>query len=104
MDPNITISGPSSARQQNAIKMVFRCRDDDGPTLNAGLVGFFFCCCFLFFGFQGIRTSIARKSYTFVIFQGEGERDTPTRPVPDLKILHADLILDAMQSSHHLKS
>ena len=37
-DPNITINGPSSARQRNAIKMAFRWRADDGPTLNASLV------------------------------------------------------------------
>ena len=37
-DPNTTISGPSTARQRNAIEMVFRWRADDGPTLNAGLV------------------------------------------------------------------
>ena len=37
-DKNTTISGPSSARQRNAIKMAFRWRADDGPTLNAGLV------------------------------------------------------------------
>ena len=29
--PNTTISGPSSARQQNAILMAFRWRGDDGP-------------------------------------------------------------------------
>ena len=34
-DPNTTNSGPSSARQQNAIKMAFRWRTDDGPTFNA---------------------------------------------------------------------
>ena len=33
-DPNTTISGPTSARQQ----MAFHCRTVDGPTLNAGLV------------------------------------------------------------------
>ena len=37
-DPNTTISGPSSARQRNAISMLFRWRVDDGPTMNAGLV------------------------------------------------------------------
>ena len=31
VDPNITINGPSAARHRNAIKMVFRCREDDGP-------------------------------------------------------------------------
>ena len=52
-DPNITINGPSSACQRNAIEMAFRWRADDGPTLNASLVAL---C-------QGIRTSIAQKSY-----------------------------------------
>ena len=33
-----TKSGPSSARQRNAIIMAFRWRADDGPTLNAGLL------------------------------------------------------------------
>ena len=37
-DPDTTLIGPSSAPQQNAIKMAFRWRADDGPTLNAGLV------------------------------------------------------------------
>ena len=37
-DPNAILSGPSSARQRNAISMAFRWRADDGPTLNAGLV------------------------------------------------------------------
>ena len=37
-DPNTTISGPSLARQRNAIEMSFRWRADDGPTLNAGFV------------------------------------------------------------------
>ena len=37
-DPNNTKSGPSSARQRNVIEMAFRWRDDNGPTLNAGLV------------------------------------------------------------------
>ena len=34
---NTTISGPSSARQRNVIKMTFCWRADDGSTLNAGL-------------------------------------------------------------------
>ena len=37
-DPNTTISGSPSARQRNAIKMAFRWRAYDGPTLNGGLV------------------------------------------------------------------
>ena len=36
-DPNSTKSGPSSARQQYAIKMAFHWRANDGPTLNAVL-------------------------------------------------------------------
>ena len=38
VDPNSTISGPSFARQRNAIKMAFGWGADDGPTLNAGSV------------------------------------------------------------------
>ena len=52
-DRNATKSGPLSARQRN----------DNGPTLNAGLVAVVF---------QGIRTSIAKEPYIFVIFQGGG--------------------------------
>ena len=37
-DPNTTISGPLSAHQQNAIKIAFRWRADNGQTLNAGSV------------------------------------------------------------------
>ena len=43
--------------------MAFRWRADDGPLLNAGLVAVVF---------QGIRTSIAKEPYIFVIFQGGG--------------------------------
>ena len=50
-DSNITISGPSSARQQNAIYMMFRWRADDGP-----LGGFV--------ALMGIRTSISMKHYS----------------------------------------
>ena len=42
--------------------MVFRWRADEGPTLNAGLIGSFVIG-------QGIRTTIAKKSYIFVIFR-----------------------------------
>ena len=45
--------------------MAFRWRADDVPTLNACL------------GFQGIRTSIAKKPCIFVIFQGEGPDPPP---------------------------
>ena len=37
-DINITINGPSSAHQQNAIEMAFCWWADNGPKLNAGLV------------------------------------------------------------------
>ena len=37
-DPNTTINGPTLARQQNTILMVFCWRADDCPTFNAGLV------------------------------------------------------------------
>ena len=40
--------------------MAFPRRAHDGPTLNAGLVAWGF--------FQGIRTSIAKKPYIFIIF------------------------------------
>ena len=42
MDLNSTISGPSSARQRNAIGMAFRWRAVGGPTLNAALVALWF--------------------------------------------------------------
>ena len=57
MDPNSTISGPSSTRQRNAILMAFRLRADNGPTLNAGLN--VECLLGSFMIFQGIRTSMA---------------------------------------------
>ena len=57
---NTAINGPLSVHQRNAIKMAFRWRADDGPTLNAGLVAAIF---------QEIRTCIARKPCIFVIFQ-----------------------------------
>ena len=49
--------------------MAFRWRADDGQTLNAGLVLFVFI--------QVTRTSIAKKPYMFVIFQGGGGPDPP---------------------------
>ena len=70
-DPNNTISGPSSARQRNAISMAFRWRADDDPTFNAGLVAL---------SFLGFRTSIAKKPFIFVIFQGGG-RDPLSSPL-----------------------
>ena len=76
-DSNTTISGQSSARQQNAIYMAFRLRADDGPTLNAGLVAVIL---------QGILTSTAKEPYIFVIIQvGSGP---PVPPLdPHMKVL-----------------
>ena len=42
--------------------MAFRWRADGGPALNAGLLALLFL--------MGTRTSIAKKPYIFVIFQG----------------------------------
>ena len=56
-DSNTTISGPSTARQRNAIQMVFRWRADGGPILNAGF-------------FTGDPTNIAKKLYIYVIGSG----------------------------------
>ena len=72
-DQNITKSRPLMVcreRPLNDLSLAgFRWRADDGPTLNAGLV------------FQGIQTSIAKKPYTFVIFQGWGSPDPPVPPL-----------------------
>ena len=50
--------------------MVFRLRADDGPTLNAGLV--------VLQIFKRLRTSIAKKHYIFVIFQGSRDPCPPS--------------------------
>ena len=50
--------------------MAFRWCADDGSILNAGLVAFWF--------FLGIRTSIAKKPYINVIFQGGPYPCVPT--------------------------
>ena len=55
------LKSATMARQRNDIEMVFRWRADAGPRLNASFVIF-----------QGIRSSIAKKPYIFVIFQGGG--------------------------------
>ena len=62
---NYTAAYTTWARQQTA----FRWLDDDGPTLNAGLV--VLCC------FQRIQTSNAKKPYIFVIFRWEGGGGRP---------------------------
>ena len=50
--------------------MAFRSKhDDDGPTMNAGLVALFF--------FQGILTNIAKKPYIFRFFGGGGRDPLP---------------------------
>ena len=52
--------------------MAFRWLADGGPTLNAGLVALWFL--------QGIRTSIAKEPYIFVIFQGGLDYVSPLSP------------------------
>ena len=55
--------------------MAFRWRADDGPTLNAGWLHVPF--------FQGIRTNIAmiaKKSFSFVIYQGKVWTPGPPSP------------------------
>ena len=58
-DPNTALIGPSLARQRNA------------------------CECWLgtFVIFQGIQTSIAKKPYIFVFFQGGGGSRPPAPPL-----------------------
>ena len=58
-------------RPASETSFTFRWRADDGPTLNACLVALIF---------QGIWTSIARKPYIFVIFQG-GQDPLPPSPL-----------------------
>ena len=65
-------SGPSLARQRNAITMAFRWRADDGPTLNAGRAA-------------GIRTNFAKKPYIFCDFRGGGSG--PLRSPLDPRIM-----------------
>ena len=67
---NTAISGASSARNRNAILMAVRWHDDDGPTLHADLET----------DFQGIRISIAKKPYIFVVFQGGQDPVPPLDP------------------------
>ena len=57
---NTTKSGPSSARQRNAIQMVFRWRADDGPTLNSGMVALWIL--------RGSGQVLLKKTLIFVIF------------------------------------
>ena len=51
--------------------MARRCWADDDPTLNDGLAAFVI--------FQGIRTSIAKEPYIFVIFQGGPDPMSPMK-------------------------
>ena len=74
------IDGPPAKIHLNGVSLACQY---DAPKLNAGLVAFQ--------GFQGIRTSIAKKPYIFVIFRGGGSRPPPPSgselavlPVPSL--------------------
>ena len=71
-DPNITINGPSSACQRNAISMAFRWRADSGPTLNAGLVALWF--------HRGSGPVLLRKSLILLFFRGSGPPFPPLDP------------------------
>ena len=72
---NTTVSGPSSAHQQNAIYFAFPWRADNGSKLNAGLIGSIVV-------FQGIRTSIAKRPYILVICQGGSGPPIPALDPP----------------------
>ena len=72
-DPNTAVNGQSSARQRNAIAMAFRWRPDDD-----WLGSFDF--------FQGIRTTIAKKPFIFVIFMGGGGSVPPVPPMDPLRL------------------
>ena len=67
--PKTTKSGQLSACQQNTIEMAFRWRADNGPLFDADLAA----C-----DFQGIQTSISRKPFKFVIFQGGSDPLSPS--------------------------
>ena len=62
--------------------MAFRWRADNDPSLNVDLVAL---------SFSGIRTSIAKKPYDFVIFQGGGSR--PIVPPLDPPMFASSLVL-----------
>ena len=68
-DPNITINGPLSARQRNAISLA----DRRWPNIECWHVSFVI--------FQGIRTNIAKKTNNLVIFRGWGGVRTPVPPM-----------------------
>ena len=70
-DPSTTLSGPSSARQRNAIKWRFAGVPMIGPIFNAGFVAALF---------QGMRTFIARKPLYICDFSGRGPE--PLSPPP----------------------
>ena len=87
MKERTTKSEPSSVHQQNAIQMAFRWHADDGPTLNAGLVAFYF---------SGLRIRIFVKSYNFMIYGGGGgEGAKPHVPPSGSAHIHADISSDA---------
>ena len=69
-DPNTTISGSSSARQQNAIKMAFRGRADDGIILNVGFV--------IFSGSE--RVLLRNPIFLWFFREGSGHPATPPPP------------------------
>ena len=79
-DPKSTKRGPSSTCQPNAMKIAFRWRADDRPTLIAGLVALWFS--------RGSGPVWLRKPYIFVIFQGGGVRTLCPPLDPPMMALH----------------
>ena len=70
-DPNVTINGLSSARQRNAILSDVSLAGRCWPNIEYWLGGFVI--------FQGIRTSISKKPFIFVISQGGPDHLSPSR-------------------------
>ena len=99
--PNTIISGPSSTRQRNAGGPM-KWRFAGGPMIAQHWMPAWQLC-----DFQGIQTSIAKKTYIFVVFQGGPDPLPPSgsahdsshiwRPGPLLWIIFPHCLL-SMQS------
>ena len=66
--------------------MAFRWRAENGPTLNASLVALWFSL--------GIQTSIAKRPYIFVIFEGVSGPPAPHPPLnpPMLHMIGSEVV------------
>ena len=78
-DSNTTISGPSTARQRNAIQMAFRWRANGDPLVS-------------FVVLQGIRTNIAKKPYIFMIGSGPPVSPSGSARVYQFALIHLSAI------------